>query len=157
MQTFLPYKDFNNSFSSLDKRRCFKQIVECNQLLNIILKRNDKKGWQNHPATLMWKDHPEALQLYYNIGYIHCQCVHKIKFVKLQPEPISIIKVIDFPDWLGDKDFHYSHRCNLWRKALSDKEKGYMPLYDLLQDNPDFNQCDPTVDYIWPSKYAKLL
>lgn len=158
MQTFLPYMDFTNSFAVLDKRRAFKQLVECNQLLNIILKRNNKKGWQNHPATLMWRNHPDALKLYYNIGYRYCQDVYNIKFVKLQPEPTDILGgILDFPEWLGDEAFHYSHRCNLWRKALSDRDKGYMPLYNILKGLSDFNQCDHTTEYIWPSNYAKLL
>lgn len=155
MQTFLPYKNFQQSFASLDKRRAFKQLVECNQLLNIILNRSNKKGWRNHPAVLMWQDHPDALKAYYNIGYDYCKHAHGINFVKLQHEQLKnplLDKALFYPSWLGDEAFHHSHRCNLWRKALSDKDKGYMPLYNILKDNPDFNQCDPTVEYIWPSK-----
>lgn len=153
MQTFLPFECFKKSFESLDKRRAVKQCIECNQLLNIILRRNDKKGWQNHPATLMWQNHSEALQQYYNIGYNYCKWIHGVNFVKLQPEIIT--EPVIYPEWLGNEDFHHSHRCNLWRKALSDKDKNYMPLYDLLKNNPDFNNCDPTVDYIWPSKLVQ--
>lgn len=36
MQTFLPYRSFSRSAKSLDKQRCWKQVVEADQLITII-------------------------------------------------------------------------------------------------------------------------
>jgi hypothetical protein len=38
MQTFLPYRDFKQSFRILDWRRLGKQRVEAHQILNVILR-----------------------------------------------------------------------------------------------------------------------
>ena len=48
MQTFLPYKSFENSVKSLDYRRLGKQRVEAKQILNVLLNRTETKGWRNH-------------------------------------------------------------------------------------------------------------
>lgn len=36
MQTFLPYSDIQKSAESLDKKRCWKQVVETKQILSLI-------------------------------------------------------------------------------------------------------------------------
>ena len=66
MQTFLPYKSFNESFKVLDYRRLGKQRVEAMQILNVLLGRTKTKGWVNHPATKMWKGYENALKQYLN-------------------------------------------------------------------------------------------
>ena len=40
MQTFLPYPDFQRSAAVLDKKRCWKQVVETKQIINV--KDHDK-------------------------------------------------------------------------------------------------------------------
>jgi len=155
MQTFLPFSDFNKSFHCLDKRRAFSQTKEAKQLLNIVFDRTESKAWRNHPAALMWMDYGAALQLYYNTFYDLCKTFHGIRFVKLTSE--VIVDDVILPEWLGNENFHYSHRCNLWRKALSDKDKNYMLLYNKLKDNQYFCLCDPGIDYIWPSKGMEIL
>ena len=54
MQTFLPYRDFKQSFRVLDYRRLGKQRVEAHQVLNVLLGRTTTGGWRNHPITRMW-------------------------------------------------------------------------------------------------------
>ena len=73
MQTFLPYADFTASLESLDDKRLGKQRVETSQILNVILGKPRKdgkpyKGWLNHPCSIMWRNHPNALKLYYNMS-----------------------------------------------------------------------------------------
>ena len=114
MQTFLPYKDFKQSFRVLDWRRLGKQRVEAYQVLNILLNRTDSPngGWRNHPITRMWDGYEPALQQYFNLcveewidrGYNNNMLMEDIT------EPII------YPHWLGNKSFHSSHRANLLRK-----------------------------------------
>ena len=112
MQTFLPYRDFKQSFRILDYRRLGKQRVEAHQILNVLLGRTTTKGWVNHPITKMWKGYEPALQLYFNMcveewvnrGYNNNMLLEDIT------EPII------YPHWLGNKSFHSSHRANLLRK-----------------------------------------
>ena len=118
MQTFLPYSDFELSAQLLDKQRCWKQVVEAHQLLNVLLSRNDKKGWVNHPASRMWYGYEPALQSYYNTFYDFSVSYHGVKPNKLSREEISSPTVL--PPWLGYPSFHHAHQCNLMRKALDD-------------------------------------
>ena len=112
MQTFLPYKSFENSVKSLDYRRLGKQRVEAKQILNVLLNRTETKGWRNHPITKMWVGYEDALKLYFNLcvqewvnrGYNNNMLLEDI------PDKIK------YPYWLGNDTFHSSHRANLLRK-----------------------------------------
>jgi hypothetical protein len=112
MQTFLPYQDFKKSFKVLDWRRLGKQRVEAHQILNVLLERTDTKGWRNHPITRMWDGYEPALQHYFNLcveEWMERGYNNTMKF-----EPIT--EEIIYPHWLGDFEFHSSHRANLLRK-----------------------------------------
>lgn len=114
MQTFLPYPDFKQSLECLDYRRLGKQRLEAFQILNIILNRTDKKGWRNHPAVLMWKNYPNALKEYYNTAlqtWINKGYKNNMKFEKISGKII-------YPAFVGDEDFHNSHKSNLLRKKF---------------------------------------
>jgi hypothetical protein len=128
MQTFLPYPNFLASAKLLDKRRCFKQVVEAKQILDIL--QNKSSGWKNHPIVKMWNDYDGALIEYYNTFYEYCKSNHKIKFQKMQfiYGPIFFNK----PQWVGNEKFHYSHRANLLRKATETNNK---ELLDNLRKN----------------------
>ena len=112
MQTFLPYKDFQKTFETLDYRRLGKQRVEAMQILNILLNRTERPGWRNHPIVRMWEGYEPALQLYHNM------CIDEwIKqgyYNNMKHEVIT--EPIIYPDWLGNEKFHSSHRANLIRK-----------------------------------------
>ena len=115
MQTFLPYKSFNESFKVLDYRRLGKQRVEAMLILNVLLGRRKTKGWVNHPATKMWKGYENALKQYHN------ECIEHwvARGYNNNMEKEVIEGDIVYPHWLGDDKFHSSHRANLLRK---DKE-----------------------------------
>lgn len=93
MQTFLPYPDFIQSAKVLDKKRCWKQVVEAKQIINILEKdevhidwpqigqfQMKPTAWRNHPAVKMWEGygHLEVLRHYYNVFLHHCLYTHKI-------------------------------------------------------------------------------
>ena len=110
MQTFLPYPDFKTSAQCLDWRRLGKQRIEAMQILRAL--ENHNYGWQNHPAVNMWRGFEAMLAVYHNTiieewktrGYRN-----SMKLIVPDIAPIS-------PCWLGNSDFHASHRSNLLRK-----------------------------------------
>ena len=118
MQTFLAYDCFGMSARVLDNKRLGKQRVEVLQILHAL--KGQSKGWQNHPATRMWRGHELRLCTY---GMIVCQewigrgfkdtCREKILKIA---ESCPFTRDSWTPEWLGDDDFHASHRSNLLRK-----------------------------------------
>lgn len=136
MQTFLPYPDFAQSAKVLDRQRLGKQRVEVLQLLKA-LKTNG--AWSNHPAALMWKGYEPALVLY---GLTVCNewirrgykdtCYGKI----FEYYPQALCYGIESPPWLGNKDFHDSHKSNLMRK----NPEHYSQYFNIT----------PDLEYVWP-------
>jgi len=139
MQTFLPYPNFEQSAQCLDNKRLGKQRVEVLQILNAL--DGTSNGWINHPAVKMWRGHYQALCDY---GITIClewrrrgfkdTCLDKIEAKYCKSKPADY-----YPLWLGNEDFHASHRSNLLRK------------------NPEhysqFHWSEPpTLPYIWPVK-----
>jgi hypothetical protein len=70
MQTFLPSADFDESARVLDNKRLHKQALEAWQILMVLTEldpqnnRRVPKGWVNHPAVKMWRDHEGVLYQY---------------------------------------------------------------------------------------------
>ncbi len=130
MQTFLPYPDFKKSAQVLDYRRLGKQRVEALQILKAL--QNDNYGWKNHPIVKMWEGFAPALIEYKNImiqewisrGYNNNL---NLDFVD---EPIV------YPQWLGDEEFHASHRSNLLKKDFE-----YYSQFNWKEE--------PGLNYIW--------
>lgn len=144
MQTFLPFKSFERSAAVLDRQRLGKQRVETLQIM-IALVMN--KGWVNHPATQMWRGYEYSL-LEYQLavctewhvirGYSDT-CLRKTMDV-FWSAPYLAEDAVD-PHWLGDPDFHRSHRSNLYRKD----EDIYLP------DDVVFERDLPDdLEYVWP-------
>ena len=136
MQTFLPYSFFKKSVSCLDYRRLGKQRIEAKQIYNIITGNTKSKAWQNHPAVLMWKGYSLALALYHDCCILEWIKRKYINNMLLLSPKLSNIKM---PPWLGNKEFHLSHRSNLYRK------------------NPEWYgkfgwNVPPNLPYIWPTK-----
>jgi hypothetical protein len=146
MQTFLPYANFRKSVETLDYRRLGKQRVEAFQLLvankdewalSERTRRTGKttapKGWVNHPAAIMWRHYNAALKEYYNLcieEWVRRGYNNTMQLATLPP-------LIEYPYWLGNKNFHASHRSNLLRKN---------PKY-----YSQFNWKEkPDLEYIWP-------
>lgn len=126
MQTFLPYPDFKRSAEVLDSKRLGKQRVEAYQILNTLL--GNSTGWVNHPAVKMWRGSIFMLILYTKeitnewvkrgykdtvddkVGIIWRE---HIKFVS----NVELVEICGgSPIWLGNEQFHNSHKSNLLRK-----------------------------------------
>ena len=124
MQTFLPYPSFVETAKCLDYRRLGKQRVECKQILQSLRVAvggplaDKPSSWRNHPASKMWAGFEGSLASYaveicrewrrrgYNDSLL-------TQFADvLRSSEVSQ----DLPPWLGDHDFHASHRSNLIRK-----------------------------------------
>lgn len=147
MQTFFPLESLFETAECLDYRRLGKQRVECLQILKAI--KTGSGGWSNHPAVKMWKGYTASLVYYASImcfewctrGYeenvfkelirefpVECNCIY------LQTMNIY---AIEKPPFVGDTEFHDSHKSNLLRK------------------NPAFYgkynwNVEPNLPYIWP-------
>lgn len=110
MQTFLPYENFTQSAKVLDYRRLGKQRIEASQILKALA--DPTYGWQNHPATKMWRGYTVALIEYRNI--IIQEWINR--GYKNNMEIMSLPRGVRYPPWLGDERVHSSHRANLLRK-----------------------------------------
>jgi hypothetical protein len=138
MQTFLPYADFKRSAQSLDYRRLGKQRVETWQLIRAI--NGETRGWRNHPAAVMWRDHVPALAVY---GKVICEeWIDRGYNDSMLPRFELIIsgcqeEELQMPSWLGNENFHKSHRSNLLRKF----PEYYRSQWPELSDD---------LPYVWP-------
>lgn len=148
MQTFLPYADFEASARALDDRRLGKQRVEALQVVRGLTVPG--YGWRHHPAVKMWRGHLEALGRY----GITCAEVWVEKgrrdtcavtlaedldaagIARVRTEP-ELEAAGAMPVWLGDEDFHRSHRSALVRKDPDH----YRPLFPDVPDD---------LPYVWP-------
>ena len=149
MQTFLPYADFEESVKVLDYRRLGKQRVETYQILKALLQEGGLRGgWAKHPASRMWEGYELALLRYQEVTCHEWTDVRNFKdtcwekswelFSKEQ-QADYLAGNYDYPDWLGDDDFHAAHRSNLVRKASHIYR---FPFGNIADDLP----------YIWPGR-----
>ena len=144
MQTFLPYADFEESAQVLDYRRLGKQRVETWQLIRAI--NGETRGWRNHPAAIMWRDHIPALAVYgatmcrewIRRGYNDSMLDRFEVIISGEPGPLEL------PSWLGNKNFHLSHQSNLLRK---------FPEHYRLH----WPDVDDALPYIWPGNENVLV
>lgn len=133
MQTFLPYANIEKSMKVLDSRRLGKQRVEAFQILNILLKRTKSSAWKNHPAVKMWRGRANALKYYFNKSVE--EWLNRGYNNTMKKETIK--GKIVFPNWLGKRKFHSSHKSNLLRKNPDHYQK--------------FNWREPNnLPYVWP-------
>jgi len=110
MNTFLPYPDFTESARCLDSRRLGKQRVEAMQILRALA--NPNYGWQHHPAVQMWRGYDQALKLYMNA--IIEEWVRR--GYRNNMPLVGVMGKIEMPLWVGNENFHASHRSSLLRK-----------------------------------------
>lgn len=149
MQTFLPYPDFEASARTLDVRRLGKQRVEALQILNALTVPGH--GWRRHPAVLMWQGYEEALVRYcLDVCRVWCELGYRdtcaVKVTDALHDRLGIDGVRSqrelaaaqaLPPWLGDEDFHLSHRSSLVRKDPEHYE-------------PIFGDVPTDLEYVWP-------
>lgn len=118
MQTFLPFEDFTRTAACLDRQRLGKQRVETLMIARIMA--GQPSSWKNHPVMAMWRSTPDTLLRYQKAICYEWSAVRGYSdncfdetFELLMPE---IGPSRDRPWWLGDEEFHLSHRANLRRK-----------------------------------------
>ena len=148
MQTFLPYPSFEESARALDLKRLGKQRVECIQVVRGLTRPG--YGWRHHPAVKMWRGHEEALgrysltccEVWTELGFADT-CAATIR-ADLATAGVAEVRSQEqlgsagaLPSWLGDDDFHRSHRSSLLRK---DPEFYGSRFADVPDDLP----------YVWP-------
>lgn len=142
MQTFLPYPDFQKSAEVLDKKRCWKQVVEAKQIINVL--EGKMEAWKNHPAVKMWKGHEELLKCYYNVFLKFCIIKHNInaKLTSLEFDVDS--EKFYVPWWMCNDNFHRAMRARLIEK---DRDF-YFPKFP---NDEGFNGGK----YLWPDMNTK--
>jgi len=133
MQTFLPHPNFAVSAMVLDRQRLGKQRLECVQILRAM---KNGGGWSKHPAVTMWRGSERALQLYHDVVVREWVARGYKNSMELFCPDSAKIKL---PWWLGDDEFHSSHRAAL------------------LLKNPDYYgqfgwSETPQNCYIWPGE-----
>lgn len=119
MQTFLPYRSFEQSARVLDRQRLGKQRVETLQIMKALV---TGEGWVNHPVTKMWRGYEFTLMSYQQAicdewtkrGY-NDTCLEKTRDLFMQLPAHQRLPLV--PPWLGLKRFHAAHRANLLRKS----------------------------------------
>ena len=87
-------------------------LKEAYQILNILLKRTDKKGHANHPMVHMWGGYENALKQYTNTAIQHWIARGYNNNMKYE----IIIGDIIMPPWIGFQPLHASHRSKLLQK-----------------------------------------
>jgi hypothetical protein len=149
MQTFLTHPDFDESAAVLDLRRLGKQRVETIQVLRALTVPG--YGWRHHPAAAMWAGYEEALVRY---GLQICEqwcrndradtCATTLVTDLAATVGIDGVRTGaalaaegELPPWLGNVDFHRSHRSALVRKD-PEHYRRFFP--DVPDDLP----------YVWP-------
>lgn len=136
MQTFIPLIDYYESARTFYKKHLGNQYYHEGMILL-------KGGWSHHPASKMWKKYKYSLTSY----LLACQCELQRKGLWYGKTAVELRKIrkrlqnTGYPYWLGDPDFHASHRSNLLRK---DKEKGWNWYIQFNWSEPD------NLPYVWP-------
>lgn len=149
MQTFLPFPDFRQSAAALDPARLGKQRVEALQMLRALV--IPEYGWQSHPAVRMWMGHVPALTMY-GLAMVDewtargGEDTTRDKIMEFAPQAAhpDYAAKIPMPYWLGNPDFHLSHRSRL----LAKDERFYASV---------FPGTDPDLEYVWPEPKHELL
>ena len=141
MQTFLPYPDFYKSALNIDKKRCWKQVVETHQIIDILEGKTSRM--QNHPAIKMWEGHVEALKLYFNVFLHVCVTNHRIN-TKYEAYNTLPFEEIVMPWWMGNEEFHRAMRARLL-------EKDYEYYRNIFKGDKGYNKGM----YWWPVMESK--
>lgn len=139
MMTFLPYSDFRKSAQVLDMKRLNSQRREASYLFRALIEKkanpNTKIGWINHSTTRMWEGYEPALAEYINAildEWIGRGYKNNLPHIYLDEEVV-------YPWWLGNEDFHRSHRS----KLINKKPEYYLSLFP---EDVGFNNGE----YLWP-------
>ena len=155
MQTFLPFKDFDDSARSLDNKRLNKQILEGYQILKVLNNPDPRAAWRNHPAVKMWRGHEQALFLYIK-AMLEQADFRGIKTDK-NKDNIYTLRLATLKNWGNGYPSWFktdidrvteSHRANLYRK-----DPEYYHEFSHEQANPCCDKCQ----YYWPTHADRLV
>ena len=150
VNTFVTSNSVKECASNLDNKRLGKQRVEAKQIIDC-LESGGRKGFANHPATLMWKDNIIGLKYYCNAMITEWKSrknskgkefLNTMELYKLD-EKLDEKEIM--PWWFYCKQLQLTHKCSLLRKnpsyykfKLSENEEPFM-----------------YVGYVWPSKLSE--
>lgn len=138
MITFLPVADFEESARILDMRRLGKQRVEAHQIYQLLIHPLYKSKWRNHPAVRMWIGYDVAL-----LNYRDAMIKEWVRRGYNNTMHIFYSGISsNLPPWLGDEEFHSSHRA-----ALLAKDPTHYKQFGWLEE--------PNINYFWPSRQEK--
>lgn len=161
MQTFLPCSNYHQSMRCLDKYRLGNQVWR--EGLTLI-----RGGWENHPACQMWQGHQYHLGLYLLAGIdVLKERTGKDYTEVREKTEIEMKKFSDTgaPSWLGNIEFHASHRSNLLRKVNEAIQKAvdaintnhsrrdhYIKVAEYMKQwYSQFGWTEPSnLPYVWP-------
>lgn len=147
MQVFTAFPDLNKSVCCLDPSRLGNQIYREAKTLMM-------DGWPNHPASKMWKNYKIALAQYCLFGLEELERrgrkypAHKEFFLNI----FNSGKLV-MPPFIGNEDFHKSHRRALLTKNF-EWYKNYFPEDKPFAENELIKKGKLVrLPYVWP-KYA---
>jgi hypothetical protein len=161
MQTFLPVAslDFEQSAKVLDNRRLNKQALEGWQIMLTLLELDPQgyprkpKGWSNHPAVKMWRDH-ESLLFSYVMAMVRewkargykSTIGDKASSTLIQAYNIgSISELGSVPSWMQDLS-KFEAIASTHRQALLVKDYSWYSQFGWAEDTG----VEPTTyEYIW--------
>ena len=153
MQTFLPFKSFNQSAKALDNKRLNKQILEGYQILKVLNNPDPRAAWRNHPAARMWAGYEDAL-----FTYIMAMVKEaNLRGIKTDKNLANLTELRNktishwgkgMPKWMLDRDkinrVVTTHRANLYKK---DPEY-YWEFQEDVRNELNKPCCD-TCQYFW--------
>ena len=135
MQTFMTDVDYATVSYQLDNKRLGKQRVETYQILRSLT--GVSSGWQNHPATQMWKGYEYSLAEY---GLQMCEewlsRGFKDSLYQRFADALDSLPYSERPWWVSDDSLHKTHQSNLLRKDFTH----YSRYFHIQNDLP----------YVWP-------
>lgn len=140
MQTFMTDVDYATVSYQLDNKRLGKQRVETYQILRSLT--GISSGWQNHPATQMWKGYEYSLAEY---GLQMCEewlsRGFKDSLYQRFADALDSLPYSERPWWVSDDSLHKTHQSNLLRKDFTH----YSRYFHIQNDLP----------YVWPLRTEK--
>lgn len=152
MITWLPYPVFYDSVHCLNDYHLGRVMFEAGVILDHLVGTGHEKVWKRHRASIMWRGYESALGFYWSLsvreyadrGRISMRAVpydfrhdYTTNTLHYAADKFVPLDQIEYPEWLGNEDFHASHRSNLLRK-----DKDFYSLY--RWGEPD------DLPYLWP-------
>ena len=161
MQTFLTSatQDFEAIAETLDNKRLNKQALEGWQIMMTLLELdpqgNDRKpkGWVNHPAVKMWKNHEVSLYRYIiamtnewvKRGYKTTIGIKASDTLRQASDLGRLPKVDSVPEWMSSP-VKYEAIASTHRLALLHKDYEWYSQFNWAEDT---GSKPATYEYIW--------